>query len=127
MSKSCAGGEAQGVCSPLMWLCAGGMHGTLLSRPAPPQWPSGSLVSVYLVTYNSLQVCIAHCRSVAQLCLTLCDPTNCSTPDFPVVYYLPEFAQTHFHGIGDAIQPSHCLSLPSPSALNLSQHQGLFQ
>ena len=51
---------------------------------------------------------------------------DCSTPGFPVLHYLPEFAQTHVHWVGDAIQPSHPLLSPSPSALNLSQHQGLF-
>ena len=56
----------------------------------------------------------------------LCDPMDCSTPGFPVLLYLPEFAQTHVHWISDAIQPSHSLSSPS-LALNLSQHQGLFQ
>ena len=48
-------------------------------------------------------------------------------PDFPVLHYLLEFAQAHVHGVGDAIQPFHPLSSPSPLALNLSQPQGLFQ
>ena len=48
------------------------------------------------------------------------------TPDFPVLHYLPEFAQTHVHWVSDAIQPSYPLSPPSPPALNLSQHQGVF-
>ena len=52
---------------------------------------------------------------------------NSSTPDFPVLHYLLEFAQTHVHWVSDAIQPSHPLSSPPSSALNLSQHQGLFQ
>ena len=65
--------------------------------------------------------------SVAQLCLTLCDPMDCSTPGFPVHHQLPELAQTHVHWAGDAIQPSHTLSSPSPPAFNLSQNQGLFQ
>ena len=65
--------------------------------------------------------------SVAQLCLTLCDPMNRSTPGLPVHHHLPEFTQTHVHRVGDAIQPSHPLSSPSPPAPNLSQHQGLFQ
>ena len=51
----------------------------------------------------------------------------CSMPGFPVLQCLPEFAQTHVHWVSDAIQPSHPLSSPSPPALNLSQHQGLFQ
>ena len=66
-------------------------------------------------------------NSVAQSCLTLCDPMNCSTPGFPVHHHLPEFTQTHVHWVGDAIQLSHPLSSPSPPAPNPSQHQSLFQ
>ena len=65
--------------------------------------------------------------SVTQLCPTLCDPMNSSTPGLPVHYQLLESTQTHVHRVGDAIQPSHPLSSPSPPALNPSQHQGLFQ
>ena len=65
--------------------------------------------------------------SVTQSCLTLCDPMNCSMPGLPVHHQLPEFTQTHAHWVGDGIQPSHPLSSPSPPALNLSQHQGLFK
>ena len=54
-------------------------------------------------------------------------PMNCSTPGLPVHHQLPEFAQTHVHWAGDAIQPSHLLSSPSPPAFNPSQDQGLFQ
>ena len=67
------------------------------------------------------------CCFVGQLCLTLCDLMDCSTPGFPVLHYLLESPQTHVHWIGDAIQPSHPLSSPSPPAISLSQHQGLFQ
>ena len=52
---------------------------------------------------------------------------NCSTLSFPLLHYLPDFAQIHVHWVSDAIQPSHSLSPPSPLALDLSQHQGLFQ
>ena len=65
--------------------------------------------------------------SVVQSCPTLCDPMNCSTPGIPVHYQLPEPAQIHAHGVGDAIQPSHPLSSPSPPAFNLSQHQVFFK
>ena len=65
--------------------------------------------------------------SVAQSCLTLCNPMNPSTPGLPVHYQLPEFTQTHVHRVSDAIQPSHPLSSPSPPAPNPSQHQSLFQ
>ena len=64
---------------------------------------------------------------VTQSCLTLCDPMDCSMPGLPVHHQLLEFTQTHVHCVGDAIQPSHPLSSPFPSAFNLSQHQGLFQ
>ena len=63
----------------------------------------------------------------AQSYPTLCDPVDCSMPGLPVHHQLPEFTQTHVHWVCDAIQTSHPLSPPSPSALNLSQHQGLFQ
>ena len=65
--------------------------------------------------------------SVAQLCPTLCDPIDCSTPGVPIHHQLPEPTQTHVHHIGDIIQLSHPLSSPSPPTFNLSQHQGLFR
>ena len=65
--------------------------------------------------------------SVPQSCLTLSDPMGCWTPGIPVHHELLEFTQIHLHWVGDAIQPSHPLLSPSPPALNLSQHQGLFQ
>ena len=64
---------------------------------------------------------------LAQSCLTLCDSMDCSTPGFPVHHQLPELTQTHVHRVSDAIQPSHPLLSPSPPALNLSQHHGLFE
>ena len=60
-------------------------------------------------------------------CSTLCDPVNCSALGFPVLHYLPKFAQTQVHLVSHAIQPSLPLSSPSPLALSLSQHQGLFR
>ena len=65
--------------------------------------------------------------SVTQLCPTLCDPMNRSTPGLPVHHQLPEFTQSHIHRVSDAIQPSHPLLSPSPPAPNPSQHQSLFQ
>ena len=65
--------------------------------------------------------------SVAQLCPTLCDPMDCSMPGLPVHHQLLELAQAHVHRVGDAIQSCHPLSSPSPPAINLSQHQGLFK
>ena len=74
------------------------------------------------ISYTSVQF-----SSVAQLCPTLCDPMNHSTPGLPVHPQLPELTQTHAHRVGDVIQPSHPLSSPSLPAPNLSQHEGLFQ
>ena len=79
-----------------------------LSHPGTPLW------------YCSVQ----YSRSVVSDSFW---PHDCSTPGLPVHHQLPEFTQTHVHWVGDAIQPSHPLSFPSPSAFNPSQHQGLFQ
>ena len=65
--------------------------------------------------------------SVAQLCPTLCNPMNSSTPGLLVHHQLPEFTQTHVHRVSDVIQPFHPLSSPPPPAPNPSQHQSLFQ
>ena len=72
-----------------------------------------------------IAVRLVQFSSVAQSCLTLWDPMNCSTPGCPVHHQLLELAQTHVHWVGDAIKPSHPLSSPSLPAFNLSQHQGL--
>ena len=87
-----------------------------------------------IVEMISLSAAIFHLlftwRAVAiQLlsCVWLCNPMDCSKPGFPVLHYLLEFAQAQVHWVSDSIQPSHPLSSPSPPALNLSQHQGLFQ
>ena len=75
--------------------------------------------------------CVAYAESkfssVAQSCPTLCDPVDHSTPGLHVYHQLPEFTQTHVHWVGNATQPSHPLSSPSPPAPNPSQHHGLFQ
>ena len=87
-------------------------------------------ISVILVVTSLLSLILligVCCCSVAQLCLTLCEPMDCSMPDFPVPHYLPKFAQVSVHCIVDAIQPSYPLTPSSPSALNLFWHQGLFQ
>ena len=65
--------------------------------------------------------------SVARSCPTLCDPLDCSMPGLPVHHQLPELTQTHVYCVGDAIQPSHLPSFPSPPTFHLSQQQGLFQ
>ena len=76
---------------------------------------------LWLVIFSVL-ILVVQFSSVAQLC-----PTLCSTPGHPVHHQLLEFTQTQAHSVGDAIQPSHPLSSPSPPAFNLSQHQGLFK
>ena len=65
--------------------------------------------------------------SVAQLCLTLCDPMNCTMPGLLVHHHLLEFTQTQVHRVSDAIQPSHPLSSPCPPSPNPTQNQSLFQ
>ena len=70
---------------------------------------------------------LAQFSSVAQLCLTLCDPMNRSTPGLPVHHQLLGFTQTHVRRVGEAIPPSHPLLSPSPPAPNPSQRQGIFQ
>ena len=79
-----------------------------------------------LVTCQTLDVLLLL-FSFTKSCPALCDPMDCSTPDLPILHYLLEFVQTHVHWVGHIIQSSHPLSLPSPPALNLSQHQGLSQ
>ena len=84
-----------------------------------------------LIQWSVLYICIIiglkylSANSVAQSCSTLCNPMDCSTPGLPVHHHW--WTQTYFHWVGDAIQPSHPLSSPSPPAFNHSQHQGLFQ
>ena len=92
-------------------------------------WP---MLRYLLLTFSSRNVMIPgftlnSFSSVNQSYLTLCDPMDCSTPDFPVHHELPELDQTHVQWGGDDIQPSHPLSSPFHPAFNLSQHQGLFQ
>ena len=79
------------------------------------------------VTVNEFLKNVLKFSSVAQLCLAVCHPMDCSTPGLPVHHQLRELAQTHVHRVSDAIQPSHSLLSPSPPAFSLSQHQGLFQ
>ena len=76
-------------------------------------------------TYGNVNV--SQFSSVSQSCPTLCDPMNHSMPDLIVHHQLPESTQTYVHRVGDDIQLSHSLLSPSPPALNLSQHQGLFK
>ena len=92
-----------------------------------------SILSLRTITSLSINMCTfrillsVQFSSVAQSCLTLCDPMNRSTPGLPVHHQLPELTQTHVHRVSGAIQPSYPLSSPPPPAPNPSQHQSLFQ
>ena len=119
------------VKSSLLWDClhlqlpfsqwsASGTLGCISSK-----LPVGAELSQALT--QQLQKLEFQFSSVAQLCPTLCDPMNRSMPGLPVHHQLPEVTQTHIHRVGDAIQPSRPPSSPSLPALNLSQHQGVFQ
>ena len=98
----------------------------------PPSWALDlnsslkSFFSTYWLWAMSYVLYCCYC-SVAKSCPTLCYPMDCSTPGFPVLHYLLEFSQIHVHWVSDAIQLSLPLLSLSPSALNLSQHQGLSQ
>ena len=80
-----------------------------------------------LLAKSEIETLSVQFSSVGQLCPTLYDSMNCSTPGLPVHHQLLDSTQIHVHWVGDAIQPFHPLSSPSPPALSLSQHQGLFQ
>ena len=87
-----------------------------------------SITFFFFLITNSTSFCDSvQFSSVTQSHPTLCNPMSCNTPGLPVHHQLQELTQTHAHRVGDAIQPSHHLSSPSPPALNPSQHQGLFQ
>ena len=107
-------------------------HSSILAWRIPWTEESGRLQSIGLQRVRQDWAINTYCvsvqfSSVAQSCLTLCDPMNHSTPGLPVHHQLLESTQTDVHWVGNAIQPSHPLLSPSPPALNLSQHQGLFK
>ena len=93
---------------------------------APPSWPNGLPKSPPANTLI-LAVSSVQFSSVAQSCLTLCDPMDCSMPGLPLHHQFPESTETHVHWVSNAIQPSHPLPSPSSPALNFPQHQGLFK
>ena len=97
------------------------------SSPTPQFKSSNSLALSFLYSSALISIHSVQFSSVTQSCPTLCDPMNHSTPGLPVHHQLPEFTQTHVHRVGDAIQPSHPLSSPSPPAPNPFQYQGLLQ
>ena len=102
--------------------------GALFTTAKTWQQPNRSSKEEWVKLWNiyTIEYCCCCC-SATQSCPTLWDPMNCSTPVLPVLYHLPKFAQVHVHCIGEAIQPSHPLMPSSSSALNLSQHQELYQ
>ena len=89
--------------------------------------PKNVLFSFYHSKFHDYVRIIQFSQFSCSVVSDSCDPMNCSTPGPPVHHQLPELTQTHVHWVGDAIQPSHPLSSPSPLAFNWSQHQGLFQ
>ena len=113
------------IVTPIKWVLRGYIlsleSGSKLILEGPALWKRLGECSV------SIKVDSVQFSSVAQSCPTLCDPMNRSTPGLPVHHQFPEFTQTHFHQVSDAIQPSYPLLSPSPPAPNPSQHQSLFQ
>ena len=107
---------------PRLMFCLWWVAGLLLVFPGLEAWVSLRSFHKGFISNSSVQF-----SSVTQFCLTLWDSMNHSTLGVPVHHQLSEFTQTHVHRVSDAIQPSHPLSAPSPPALNLSQHQGLFK
>ena len=137
--RPCPGSGPPG-CALVPRAASSGPLGPLLLHPVPPQGRAGlrkdtggrdggkrmkaGITSLVHFESHNGSPC---CGSAPESCLTLCNPGDCSLPGFPVHHHLPGLAQTHVHGVNDAIQPSNPLSSPSPPACNLSQHQGLFQ
>ena len=125
------------LCNPMNCSPPGSsIHGILQARIL--EWVGSHSILQGIFLTRGLNPALLHCRqilyhlshqfgSVAQSCPTLCNPMNRSMPGLPVHHQLPEFTQIHVHQLGDAIQPSHPQSSPSPPAPNPSQHQGLFQ
>ena len=112
----------QGICNAYVYFnrCVQAMH--------IETWSSMSSLHLCFIYCSQLIVfSINRCCPVAKSCLTLRNPTDCSTPSVSVLYCLLEFSQTNVHWVSDAIQPAHPLSPSSPTALSLCQHQGLFQ
>ena len=102
------------------------IHGVSKSQTqlSTPALCSCSLHSIrFLLQFLDILYLSVQFSSVAQSCPTLCERMNHSTPGLPVHHQLPEFTQTHVHQVGDAIQPSHPLSSPSPPASSPSHHQ----
>ena len=107
------------VCLP------GKFHGQRRLMGYSPQGHKESDTTEHMSTFHMWNP--PRFSSVAQLCLTLCDSVDCSTPGFPVHHQLPELTQTYIHRVSDAILLSHPLSSPSPPCLQSFPTSGLFQ
>ena len=112
------------------WACPGkntgvSCHSLLQETFLTQGWNPHLLSPALTDEFTSATWKASSVRSVAQSCPTLCHPMECNIPGLPVHHQLPEFTQTHAHGVRDVIQPP--LSSPSPPAFNLSQHHNLFQ
>ena len=88
--------------------------------------PTHEIAYIFLLRLSSAHKSVSSVQ-FSHSVVSFCDPVDCSTLGLPVHHQLAEPTQTHVHWVGDAIQPFHPLSYPSPPALNLSQHQGLFK
>ena len=130
MSNSCDPMDSSLACSSVLGIS----QARILERVAisfsswfswPRDWTCVSCIGRQVLHHKTTSKAhLYECCSVAQSCLALWDPMDCST--VPVLHYLPEFAQTHVYWVDDAIQPPHSLLPPSP-IFCLSQHQDLFQ
>ena len=103
-----------------------------MKAQSPNHWTAREFPTIidFQVLFNwswCIILVIYYWCSVTESYLILCNPMDCSMPGFPVHHQLPELAQPHVHRVGDAIQPSHPLSSPSPPAFNLSQYRSLFK
>ena len=127
ISEAGQGGKQQAVLRPLTEITLVSIENIKKNIYSFEQNPRHKCSWQHYSKYCSQKVQFSQFSSVAQLCPTLYDPMNHSTPDLPVHHQLPEFTQTHVYRVGDAIQPSHPLSSPSPPAPDPSQYQGLFQ
>ena len=128
MNCSLSGSSVHGILQAriLEWVAMPFFRGS--SRPrdwTQVSWIAGRFFTIW-ASRKPIHMPSVQFSSVTQSCLTLFDPTDCSTPGLPVHHQLPEFTQTHVHWVCHAIQPSHPLSSPSPPAFSVSQHHGLF-
>ena len=125
MNCSLPGSSVHGISQAriLEWVAISFSRGSSLPRDQTHVSCIGRQIIYHWATREAFKHGSVQFSSVAQLCPTLCDPMNRSTPGLPAHYHLPEFTHTNVHRVSDAIQPSHPGSSPSPPVPNLSQHQ----